>query len=99
MKAVAKENRGGSEVLNLISSKLEFEAGGPMQGSLLDSEGFARGTTVYLVDERLDMLPGLLSEHLCSLRQQQDRLAVSVIWTLGPQLDVEDVWFGRSVIR
>lgn len=31
---------------------------------------------------RLDMLPGLLSEHLCSLRQGQERLAVSVIWTL-----------------
>ena len=70
-----------------------------MQGSLLDGEAYARGTTVYLVERRVDMLPSLLSEHLCSLRAGQDRLAVSVLWTLGPQLEVLDVWFGRTIIR
>jgi exoribonuclease R len=38
--------------------------------------------TVYLVDRRLDMLPALLSEDLCSLLQRRDRLAVSCVWTL-----------------
>ncbi len=70
-----------------------------MQGSLLDAEAQARGTTVYLVDRRLDMLPGLLSEHLCSLVCQRDRLAVSAIWTLGPDFEVQDAWFGRTIIR
>jgi len=65
---------------------------------LLDGEAFARGTTVYL-DRRLDMLPPLLSEHLCSLRANQDRLSVSVIWTLTPDLEVLDTWFGRTIIR
>lgn len=45
------------------------------------------------------MLPSLLSEHLCSLREGQDRLAVSVIWTLTPQFDVADIWSGRTIIR
>ncbi|GLI59064.1 hypothetical protein VaNZ11_000895, partial [Volvox africanus] len=51
-------------------------------GGMLDGEARDRCTSVYLVDRRLDMLPGLLSEQLCSLRQGVERLAVSVIWTL-----------------
>lgn len=51
-------------------------------GSLLDLEARARGTTVYLVDRRLDMLPSLLSENLASLLCGRDRLAVSCVWTL-----------------
>ena len=43
----------------------------PAQGGLLDGEAAARCTTVYLVDRRLDMLPALLSEDLCSLRSGQ----------------------------
>ncbi|BDA44024.1 DIS3-like exonuclease 1 [Coccomyxa sp. Obi] len=69
------------------------------QGGFLDGEAAARCTTVYLVDRRLDMLPSLLSEHLCSLRARTDRLAVSVLWTLSPDLEVRDVWFGRTIIR
>ena len=70
-----------------------------MQGSSLDAEGSTRGTTVYLIDRRLDMLPGLLSEHLCSLREGQDRLAVSVIWTVSKDFSVLDTWYGRTIIR
>ncbi|KAK3258973.1 hypothetical protein CYMTET_32006 [Cymbomonas tetramitiformis] len=68
-------------------------------GGALDMEARARGTTVYLVDRRLDMLPGVLSENLCSLLAGVDRLAVSVLWTLTPDLEVTDVWFGRTVIH
>ena len=66
---------------------------------MLDAEAQARGTTVYLVDRRLDMLPGLLSEHLCSLVGGRERLAVSVVWTLNSRMEVQDTWFGRTVIR
>jgi exosome complex exonuclease DIS3/RRP44/DIS3-like exonuclease 1 len=45
------------------------------------------------------MLPALLSENLASLLHGQDRLAVSCVWTLGPDLSVRHVWFGRTVIR
>ena len=46
----------------------------------MDSEAASRGTTVYLVDKRIDMLPALLGTNLCSLRPNVERLAFSVIW-------------------
>ena len=66
---------------------------------MLDGEARARGTTVYLVDRRLDMLPGPLSEDAASLLAGVDRLAVSVLWRLSADLAVKNIWFGRSVIR
>lgn len=50
--------------------------------SELDREAAWRCTTVYLVDRWTDMLPGLLTENLCSLRDDGDRLAFSVIWEI-----------------
>ena len=46
----------------------------------MDAEAAARGTTVYLVDKRIDMLPSLLGTNLCSLRPHVERLAFSVVW-------------------
>ena len=46
----------------------------------MDNEAAARGTTVYLVDNRIDMLPALLGTNLCSLRPNVERLAFSAIW-------------------
>ena len=46
----------------------------------MDAEAASRGTTVYLVDKRIDMLPHLLGTNLCSLRPYVERLAFSVIW-------------------
>lgn len=46
----------------------------------MDAEAASRGTTVYLVDQRIDMLPSLLGTNLCSLRPFVERLAFSVIW-------------------
>ncbi|QRV85273.1 exosome complex exonuclease DIS3/RRP44 [Ceratobasidium sp. AG-Ba] len=46
----------------------------------MDNEAAARGTTVYLVDKRIDMLPSLLGTNLCSLRPYVERLAFSAIW-------------------
>ena len=46
----------------------------------MDDEATARGTTVYLVDKRIDMLPMLLGTDLCSLKPYVDRFAFSVIW-------------------
>ena len=51
-------------------------------GSALDKEAAARATTVYLVDRRIDMLPGLLGTNLCSLKSNVDRLAFSVVWRM-----------------
>lgn len=50
----------------------------------MDEEAASRGTTVYLVDKRIDMLPSLLGTNLCSLRPYVERLAFSAIW-VGPR--------------
>ncbi|KAJ2470315.1 hypothetical protein GGI02_003010, partial [Coemansia sp. RSA 2322] len=67
--------------------------------SAADAEAMARATTVYLADRRFNMIPEVLSEQICSLRAAQDRLAVSVIWTLDAEYRTTAVWFGRTVIR
>eukprot|EP00798_Chlamydomonas_sp_ICE-L_P016297 gene16297-22485_t len=69
-------------------------------GGLLDGEARDRCTSVYLVDRRLDMLPSLLSEHLCSLRSKSERYSMSVIWVLDADTlePVVKPWFGRTVI-
>ncbi|GAA5869763.1 hypothetical protein JCM16303_001786 [Sporobolomyces ruberrimus] len=64
----------------------------------MDAEAASRGTTVYLVDKRIDMLPHLLGTNLCSLRPYVERLAFSVIWELNENADIVNVRFTKSVI-
>lgn len=68
-------------------------------GSALDAEGASRGTSVYLVDKRIDMLPMLLGTDLCSLKPYVDRFAFSVIWELDDKANIVNVDFSKSVIR
>ena len=69
-------------------------------GSLLDEEAAARSTTVYLVDERLNMLPSEISEDAASLLCGKTRFAVSVIWKISKKtFQVVDTWFGRTLIQ
>ena len=51
----------------------------------LDAEAAARGTSTYLVDRRLDMLPKALTEEICSLRAGVDRLTFSCVWTVDSE--------------
>jgi exosome complex exonuclease DIS3/RRP44 len=64
----------------------------------MDKEAASRGTTVYLVDRRIDMLPHLLGTNLCSLRPHVERLAFSAIWEMTEEGDVVKVDFFKSVI-
>ena len=64
----------------------------------MDTEAASRGTTVYLVDKRIDMLPHLLGTNLCSLRPYVERLAFSAIWEMTPEADIVNVRFHKSVI-
>ncbi|KAF8870959.1 hypothetical protein BD779DRAFT_1720386 [Infundibulicybe gibba] len=64
----------------------------------MDSEAASRGTTVYLVDKRIDMLPALLGTNLCSLRPYVERLAFSVIWEMTAEAEIVNVRFTKSVI-
>ena len=65
----------------------------------MDKEASLRGTTVYLVDKRIDMLPMLLGTDLCSLKPYVERYAFSVIWELDKNADFVSSSFTKSVIR
>ena len=65
----------------------------------LDREAFKRGTSVYLVDRTIPMLPEILSNDLCSLNPDQDRLAWSAIFTMNDQGKIIKEWFGPTVIN
>ncbi|CAI6247635.1 unnamed protein product [Periconia digitata] len=65
----------------------------------MDKEASQRGTTVYLVDKRIDMLPMLLGTDLCSLKPYVERYAFSVLWEVTPDADIVSAHFTKSVIR
>ena len=68
-------------------------------GSPLDKEAFARGTSVYLVDRTIPMLPEKLSNRLCSLRPHEDKLTFSAVFEMNAKAKVIGQWFGRTVIN
>ena len=67
--------------------------------SAVDKEAANRGTTVYLTDRRIDMVPELLSSNLCSLRPDEDRLAFSVVWEMTADAQIVKTDVTKSVIR
>ncbi|KAG7467108.1 hypothetical protein MATL_G00149770 [Megalops atlanticus] len=68
-------------------------------GNALDQEAANRGTTVYLCEKRIDMVPELLSSNLCSLRSNVDRLAFSCIWEMNHNAEILNTRFTKSVIN
>lgn len=64
----------------------------------MDLEASVRGTTVYLVDKRIDMLPHLLGTDLCSLKCDVERYAFSVLWEMTPNAEIVSSDFTKSVI-
>ena len=68
-------------------------------GTPVDKEAFARGTSVYLVDRTIPMLPEKLSNKLCSLRPHEDKLTFSAVFELNAKAKVIGQWFGRTVIN
>ena len=69
------------------------------QGSALDKEAFERGTSVYLVDRVIPMLPERLSNGLCSLRPNEDKLCFSAVFELDQEANVIEQWFGKTIIH
>lgn len=69
------------------------------ENSVLDKEAYARATSVYLVDRTIPMLPEKLSNGVCSLRPDEDKLCFSAIFKMDSDARVLDQWFGRTVIR
>ena len=67
-------------------------------GSDIDKEARDRGTSVYLVDRTVPMLPEKLCNKLCSLRQDEDKLTFSVVVEMTPKAEIKSRWIGRTVI-
>ncbi len=68
-------------------------------GSLLDAEAYKRATSVYLVDRVAPMLPEKLSNELCSLRPNEDKLTFSASFVFDKNQKVIRRWFGKSIIH
>lgn len=67
--------------------------------SIIDREAFSRGTSVYLADRTVPMLPEQLSNKLCSLRPHEDKLCYSAVFELSDKARVKSEWFGRTIIN
>lgn len=68
-------------------------------GSSLDQEAYQRSTSVYLVDRVCPMLPERLSNELCSLRPNEDKLTFSAVFIFDAGHKVVGRWFGKTVIH
>jgi exoribonuclease R len=103
--ATAKDLDDAVHILKLAED--EFEVGVHIadvshfipQHTALDHEAFDRGTSTYLCDRVIPMLPSLLCEQLCSLNPEVERLAFSVIWKMDGAGNIKNTWFGKSVIK
>ena len=67
--------------------------------SAIDKEAYERATSVYLVDRTICMLPEKLSNELCSLKPNEDKLCYSAVFDLDDHAKVHKEWFGRTVIN
>ncbi len=67
--------------------------------SLVEKEAVERATSVYLVDRTVPMLPERLSNELCSLRPNEDKLCFSVVFELNNSAKIINRWVGRTIIR
>ena len=75
-----------------VSHFVEFD-------SDLDKEAYQRATSVYLPDRVLPMLPERISNELCSLRPNEDKLTFSAVFQITPKGEVKEYWLGKTVIH
>lgn len=68
-------------------------------GTALDREAIERATSVYLVDRTIPMLPEVLSNDLCSLNPNEDKLAMSAIFEMDMEGNISKEWFGKTIIN
>ncbi len=67
--------------------------------SIVDEEAYERGTSVYLVDRVVPMLPERLSNNICSLKPDEDKLCFSAVFELDNNANVRNEWFGHTIIN
>ena len=68
-------------------------------GDLIDKEAESRATSIYLVDRTIPMLPERLSNYICSLRPNEEKLCFSVIFNMNEKAEIKDFRIARTVIK
>jgi len=68
-------------------------------GSLIEEEAYNRATSVYLVDRVIPMLPERLSNEICSLKPNEDKLCYGAVFEMNEQGQVFREWYGRTIIN
>ena len=68
-------------------------------GSAIDEEAFNRGTSVYLVDRTIPMLPEKLCNNVCSLRPNEEKLTFSAVFEMDDEANVLSHWIGKTIIK
>lgn len=68
-------------------------------GDIIDKEAIERATSVYLVDRTVPMLPEALSNNLCSLRPNEEKLTFSAVFEMNSKAKLINSWFGRTIIK
>ena len=68
-------------------------------GTAIDKEAYLRGTSIYLVDRVIPMLPERLSNQLCSLQPEKDRLCFSAVFEMDENAGILNEWFGKTIIH
>lgn len=68
-------------------------------GTKLDENAFERATSVYLVDRTIPMLPEVLSNGVCSLRPNEDKLTFSAVFEMNDKAEILNQWIGKTVIH
>jgi ribonuclease R len=69
------------------------------KGSAIDKEAYNRGTSIYLVDRVIPMLPEKLSNLVCSLRPDEEKLTFSAVFEMTDDAEIKKEWIGRTVIK
>jgi ribonuclease R len=67
--------------------------------TVLEKEAYSRATSVYLVDRVVPMLPEKLSNGLCSLRPNEDKLTFSAVFEMDKEGKIHEQWFGKTIIH
>lgn len=68
-------------------------------GTTIDNEAYERGTSIYLVDRVIPMLPEKLSNEVCSLKANEDKLCYAAVFEMTDEAEVLAEWFGRTIIN
>ena len=68
-------------------------------GTELDKEALSRGTSVYLVDRTIPMLPEKLCNNVCSLRPNEEKMTFSAVFEMDDEANIYQQWIGKTIIK